>query len=117
MTAVLELDQEGELLWARAVEEWNEQARHDRFVQRCYATGRLAAAAARYAARLQEHPDDETARRMKERVVFLSVQAVVAGPARAAARRPLMQSPWFVAVVLVGAALGAALGIIYGARP
>jgi hypothetical protein len=111
----VELDQPGEALWRLVEEQWLEQARHDAFVQYCFATGRLTAAAARYAGRLETRPEDEMARRMRERVLFLSMQALAAATPRPGARR-FMSSPWFVVVVLLGAALGAALGIIYGAR-
>lgn len=115
VATVVELDHQGEVLWRLVDEQWTEQARHDTFVQYCFGAGRLAAAAARYTHRLESRPGDETARRMRERVLFLSMQALTAASPRPAARR-FMSSPWFVVVVLVGAALGAALGIIYGAR-
>ena len=102
-------------MWRETIEARGDETRHDRFVQHCFRTGRLAAAAARYAAHLAGHPDDETARRMQQRVVFLSTQVVVPSPQPRGKSR-LLESPWFVAIVLAGAVAGAILGIVYGAR-
>ena len=103
-------------MWTEVAAHWEDQVLHDRFVQRCFVADRLAAAGARYAAHLEAHPADEIARRMRDRVVFLSMQALASS-----ARRPVpwrfVHSPRFLLMLLVGVALGAVLGIIYGAHP
>lgn len=113
-----ELDSEGEAQWAAVVAAWDDSSGHDRFVQHCYRTGHLAAAGARYRARAATAPEDPIAPRMQERIVFLSMQALVpTGPAAAGRRTAVgsfFHSPWFVAVVLGGAALGALLGFVFG---
>ncbi|MES1205060.1 MAG: hypothetical protein ABUS79_03905 [Pseudomonadota bacterium] len=110
------LDDEGEAMWRELAASWAEQTRHDRFVQHCFSTGRLAAAGARYRLYGHQHPGDETARRMQERVVFLSLQALAMSSSRRAGS-PFFRSPWFLGIVLLGAAVGAALGFVYGGRP
>lgn len=115
MTSPVELDDAGEALWAAALANWADAGVHDRFVQHCHRTARLAAASARYRDRATTVPGDPTAARMQERIVFLSLQALV--PSRPLSGRwAVFQSPWFVAIVLGGAALGAVLGFTLGAR-
>jgi hypothetical protein len=111
-----ELDAEGEALWSAVVADWGDATAHDRFVQHCYRTARLAAAGARYRGRLAGEPGDAMAARMQERVVFLSMQALVPTARAAAGRWAFFQSPWFLAIVLGCAALGALLGFTLGAR-
>lgn len=115
MTSPVELDAEGEALWGAVVADWADTGAHDRFVQHCYRTARLAAASARYRGHAGASPGDPVAARMRERIVFLSMQALV--PSRPPASRwSVFQSPWFVAIVLGCAALGAVLGFTLGAR-
>lgn len=115
MSSPVELDAEGEALWTAALADWADTGIHDRFVQHCYRTARLAAASARYRSHAASTPGDAIAARMQERIVFLSMQALV--PSRPSPGRwAIFQSPWFVAIVLGGAALGAVLGFMLGAR-
>jgi hypothetical protein len=112
----VELDAAGEALWAAVLAAWTDTAAHDRFVQHCYRTARLAAASARYRGRAAAAPEEEAiAARMQERIVFLSMQALV--PTRPPSKRwAVFQSPWFVAIVLGCAAVGALLGFTLGTR-
>jgi hypothetical protein len=112
-----ELDADGEVLWAAVLAAWDDTGAHDRFIQHCFRTGRLVAAGARYRARLMAAPDDPIAPRMQERIVFLSTQALVPAARGVAGRGTFWQSPWFVAMVLGCAALGALLGFVLGGRP
>ena len=109
----VELDEAGEAMWRALGERWDDGPAHDRFVQHCFATGRLAAAAARYRARLDRAPDDATARRMRDRVIFLATQALVPSPRPAAGRA---WTSWLPIVIVVAAALGAVLGLFVGGR-
>lgn len=113
---ITELDATGEALWAAVTAAWQQQEAHDRFVGHCYATARLAAAGARYRARAAADPADPLARKMQERIVFLSMQALVPSTRAAAGRGAFFRSPWFVALVLGCAALGALLGFTLGGR-
>jgi predicted TPR repeat methyltransferase len=111
-TTPVELDAEGEAMWRALIDDWADGPGHDRFVQRCFATGRLAAAAACYRRHLEVAPADPIARRMQDRVVFLATQALAPSARPAGGRR---RSPWLTAIVVAAAALGAALGLLYGA--
>jgi hypothetical protein len=118
VTIVLDLDATGESMWRDLMGDWGDQTRHDRFVQHCLSIGRLAAAGARYREHLDNHAEEPSApiaRRMQERVVFLSLQTLRPS-SRGQMTSHLMQSPWFVAIVLFGATLGAVLGLVCGAR-
>jgi hypothetical protein len=118
VTNALQLDAQGESLWRNVIEAWDEETRHDRFVQYCLTTGRLAAAGSRYREYLTDHADApaaQVARRMQQRVTFLSMQALRPSSRRLVTSH-LLQSPWFVAIVLLGATLGAILGLVCGAR-
>jgi len=112
-----ELDADGEVLWAAVMAAWDDSGAHDRFIQHCYRTERLAAAGARYRARAAAVPEDPVAPRMRERIVFLSMQALVPARRGGASRASFFQSPWFVGLVLGGAVLGALLGFVLGGRP
>jgi hypothetical protein len=134
VTTDVDLDEQGESLWRAVTEAWDDQPRHDRFVQHCFSVGRLPAAAACYRKVLQAHADNPTvptettvpasataataaiARRMQERVVFLSMSSLVPSSRDPNGSR-LMNSPWLVAIILFGAAVGAVLGFVFGARP
>jgi hypothetical protein len=119
VTMEVDLDEQGESLWSAATRDWDDQSGHDRFVQYCFSVGRLAAAGARYRQVLDaetEGPRAAIARRMQERVVVLSMSSLVPSSRRQEGFR-LMQSPWLVAIILFGAAVGAALGFVFGARP
>lgn len=117
MSGIVALDAEGAALWEKTVAAWADGGAHDRFVQYCYATAQLAAAGACYRARAAAEPGDPTAKKMQDRIVFLSMQALV--PTRRATTRAwaFFHSPWFVVLVLVGAALGAVLGFVWGGAP
>jgi len=105
-----ELDETAAALW-RAVEEvWDAQAGHDRFVQHAYATSTLPAAAARYRARGQAHPDDAIAPKMLARITFLATQQALRPAVRQT--RPVTRSPLFLGVVVAGALLGALVGLL-----
>jgi hypothetical protein len=114
VTADADLDEQGEALWRTVTEAWDDQSAHDRFVQHCFASGRLAAAGARYR-KVLDGPTASIARRMQERVVALSMSALVPS-SRHGAQLRWIQSPWFVVIILCGALLGAALGFAFGAR-
>jgi hypothetical protein len=112
-SGMVALDAPGAALWEKTIAAWTDGGAHDRFVQYCHATGQLAAAGACYRARAATEPPDPVAKKMQERVVFLSMQALVP-TSRARSRWAFFQSPWFVLLVLVGAALGAVLGFAWG---
>jgi hypothetical protein len=107
------LDEAGESLWLATLDGWADPAAHDRFVGHCFATTQLAAAAARYRARLAEAPGDEIARQMMARIAFLATQALRPTPAPGP---PLSRSPVFLIVIATGAVAGALLGLLYRAR-
>lgn len=119
--AIVELDEQGKSLWQAVTEAWDDQGNHDRFVQHCFSQSRLAAAAACYRSHAAAHPGDPEnpidpiARRMQDRIVFLSMTPLVPSPGRQGGFR-LLQSPWLVVIILVGAALGAFLGFVFGER-
>lgn len=118
---MIDLDERGEALWREATAAWDDPTTHDRFVHHCYEVGRLAAAGGRYRAFLDGQPPPSeaaaaVARRMQQRVVFLSMQSLHKRSPRASSSN-LMRSPWFLVLLLVGAALGALLGLVYGGRP
>ena len=108
----LELDEPGEALWRAAEAAWGDQAAHDAFVGHAFANNQLVASAARYRAYLSQHPDDSTAAKMIARIGFLASQALRPSPRSAV---PLSRSPFFIAIVVAAALLGALLGIFYGA--
>jgi len=114
MSGPAELDAAGMALWEQTVAAWSNSAAHDRFVGHCHATGRLAAAGACYRARSLTAPTDPMTRKMQDRIVFLSMQALVPTSRSRGGRWAFFQSPWFVVIVLVGAALGAVLGFAMG---
>ena len=113
--AIVELDEQGQSLWQAVLRSWTDQIGHDHFVQHCFSQARLAAAAACYRVYMDAHPGDPIARRMQERVVFLSMTPLVPSAGRQAGFR-LLHSPWLVVIVLLGAALGAFFGFVSGAR-
>lgn len=120
MALLVDLDERGEALWREVSAAWEDQGVHDRFVHHCYAVGRLPAAGARYRTMLNSEPPPSEgaaaiARRMQQRVVFLSLQSLEK-PSPRAGRSTFLRSPWLLVVVLLGAALGAALGFLYGGR-
>jgi len=106
-----QLDDPGEALWRAAVATWDVPAAHDAFVGHAFASHQLVAAAARYRGWLAEHPDDAMARQMITRIGFLATQALRPSPRPAA---PLSRSPFFLAVVVAAALVGAVLGLLYG---
>lgn len=117
---MVDLDEQGEALWREVTVAWEDPARHDRFVHHCFMVGQLPAAGARYRSRLEAQPalseaGAVIARKMQQRVVFLSLQALGKTSPRAT-RSSFMRSPWLLVVVVLGAALGALLGLFYGAR-
>lgn len=108
-----QLDEPAEALWRVVESAWDEPAAHDSFVGHCFASNQLVPAAARYRARLAQHPDDATARQMITRIGFLATQALRPSPRPAA---PLSRSPVFLTVVVVAALAGALFGIFFGAH-
>jgi hypothetical protein len=113
-SGIVALDAAGAALWEKTVASWADSGAHDRFVQHCYATAQLAAAGACYRARAAAEPTDPIAKKMQERIVFLSMQALVPTARATPGRWGFFQSPWFLVLVLVGAALGAVLGFAVG---
>ncbi len=115
MPGPTELDESGAALWRALGDSWTDEARHDRFVQHVVASGRWAAAAARYRAYAAQHPQDALAGKMMARIVSLVTQQALRPtppPERALAR-----SPFFIAVIAVAAVLGMVLGLLWrGAR-
>lgn len=114
MAGPVELDEAGVALWQAVEARWDEQARHDRFVQHAHATGALAAAAARYRAQAAARPGDEIAARMIARITFLATQQALRPTAPSA--RPFTRSPLFLGVVVAGALLGALIGMLWRGR-
>jgi len=105
-----ELDETGAALWRTVEEAWDDQDRHDRFVQHAYSTSTLPAAAARYRARAEA---DAIAPRMIARITFLATQQALRPAARPA--RPFTRSPLFLGLVVAGALLGAIVGLLWKA--
>lgn len=112
MAKPAELDDAGAALWRAVEESWDDQGRHDRFVQHAYTTTTLPAAASRYCARSAQQ--DEIAPKMLARITFLATQQALRPAARPA--RPFTRSPAFLIVVLAGALLGALVGLLWKAR-
>jgi hypothetical protein len=116
MSGMVELDAEAAALWDKAVASWDDSGAHDRFIQHCHATAQLPAAGACYRARSVADPTEPIARKMQARIVFLSMQALVPASRTGGGRWAFFRSPWFVVIVLVGAALGAVLGFVMGGQ-
>lgn len=111
MPGPAQLDETAAALWRAAEEAWDDQTRHDRFVQHAYTTSSLPAAAARYRAVAQARPVDTTGPKMLARIAFLAAQQALRPAVRSA--RPFTRSPVFLGVVVAGALLGAVVGLLW----
>lgn len=109
--ARVELDSEGEALWARLSATWTDSTLHETFVKHCLQTGTLAAAGRLYRARIDENPKDALATEMQAQV--LSKAALGLSLQRSQPKIAVTRNRWFWVVVLTAMALGITVGLFW----
>jgi hypothetical protein len=113
--AAVALDSEGETLWRKVEEEWNEAARHDGFVKHCLQHNLLSAAGRLYRARLDKTPGDAIAAKMQAEIVAKASLTMAMAQQRRGPSDPFTRSKWFWTIVLTAMAL--AIGAAFLWRP
>ncbi len=99
------LDGQAETLWAEVQAAWSEPAKHDAFVTYCSQTGLLGPAGRRYREHVDRDPNDQTAKRMREKIVKMASVAF-AMAARSKSPAAPTQGKWFWVVVALSMAVG-----------
>ena len=108
------MDPLGEALWAKVLEDWDDDARHSAFVTHCQLEQRLGAAAARYRAVAEDGEAYRSAANRaedaKKRLVGITTLALMTMQANASsmedAKRP---ARWLVVVTVALSSAAAAI--------
>lgn len=109
------LDSEGEALWRKVEEQWDDGARHDGFVKHCLQHNQLSAAGRLYRARLDTFPGDTIATKMQAEIVAKASLTMAMAQQNRAPSEPFTRSKWFWTIVLTAMAL--AIGAAFLWRP
>ncbi len=109
----VELDGEGQDLWRKVEEQWDDSTRHDAFVKHCLQRSLLPAAGRLYRARLDKSPGDPIATRMQADIVAKASLTMAMAQQHRVPAEPFTRSKWFWTVVLTAMALAIAAAFIW----